>query len=257
MTLLLGDTGKTQIGPLKSFVISPGTARETLLGTALTLPTTEPATAQVSFTVQASDLPTISPSVPMLYNAALQASGKIGAVASVVSYRVLKNGVSVAQASGASAVATQFWSHTHWRTFDVQVGDVLEIKYWAAQADVTLDFYGLIIYPSQPDITKRGTILKDLAITNMTTLPAFATTFTVANSQSMVFYPFAATNVNYTNSIANITFLSILSNSTYGLFRHSSPELNGAVTTQYVNATLRQMQKQYYPQNISFREVLR
>lgn len=255
MSLLIGDTGKSQIGPLKSFVITPGTGRDTLLGTALTLPTTEPATAQVSFTVQSSDLPTISPSVPMLYNAALYVSGKIGAAASVINYRVLKNGVSVAQAAGASAAATQFWAHSHWRTFDVQIGDVLEVKYWAVQADVTLDFYGLVVFPSQPDVTKRGTLLKDLTLTNILSTPNLSTV-TVTNSQSFTLYPFAATNINYSNGITNLTFLATSLNTTYGLFR-TSLEVFGASTTQNVNATTRPTQKQLYPSQISFREVLR
>jgi hypothetical protein len=262
MTLLLGDTGKSQIGSLKTFTITPPTAKETLLtgGSILTLPTTEPGTSQVIYTVQASDLPTISPNVPMKYNAALVCSGKVGAAASVINYRVLKNSVSVAQAAGASALATQFWTHTHWRTFDVQVGDVLEVKYWAAQADVTLDFYGMHIIPSQPDVSKRGTILKDLYLSTSTDPTFVVSTLGVATLQYYL-SPFTAaggTTNDITPGTANdYTFLCICLNPTYGLFRIAGGERNTASTNQGVNATARQVQKQIYPKIISFREVLR
>lgn len=257
MSLQIGDTGKSQIGSLKSFVISPGTARETLLGTALTLPTTEPATAQVSFTIQTSDLPTITGNALMKYNPALYISGKIGAVASVINYRVLKNGVSVAQAAGASATATQFWAHTHWRTFDVQVGDVLDVKYWAAQADVTLDYYGLIVYPSQPEVSKRGTILKDLVLDSVTNGASFITSGVAANNSSNFFIlPTTTTAVSVGLNVLT-SFPALIPNSSFGLFRNNAADLFGTATTQNINATTRQIQKQLYPQTISFREVLR
>lgn len=256
MSLLIGDTGKAQIGLLKSYTITPGTARETLLtgGSILTLPTTEPATAQVSFTVQSSDLPTITGNAPMKYNASLVCSGKIGVAASVINYRVLKNSVSVAQAAGASAAATQFWSHSHFRTFDVQVGDVLEVKYWAVQADVTLDFYGLIIYPSQPLVSKDGTILKDLAFGNTTTNPVFATATTVQAFSNYYTFPSSVNNIAFTG---NQTYAAIGYNANNGAYKTGQADAQAATTNQYVNATQRQIYKQYYPQIISFREVIR
>jgi hypothetical protein len=255
MSLLLGDTGKAQVSPLKTFTITPGAARETLLGTPLILPTTEPATAQVSFTVQSSDLPTITGNVPMKYNAVLYVSGKIGVAASVVNYRVLKNSVSVAQAAGVSATAAQYWTHTHWRTFDVQVGDVLEVKYWAVQADVNLDFYGLIIFPSQPIPYKQGAILKDLDFSTVINTPNFSTATTIAFTGSYYLFPFAnsATSIGVS---AAANFPAVIPNSTYGLFRNQYPEIT-VQTNQSVHATQRQIQKVWYPSTISFREVLR
>lgn len=258
MSLLIGDTGKAQIGLLKSYAITPGTARETLLtgGSILTLPTTEPATAQVSFTVQSSDLPTIPGNVPMKYNVSLVCSGKIGVAASVVNYRVLKNGVSVAQAAGASATATQFWTHTHWRTFDVQLGDVLDVKYWAVQSDVTLDFYGLIAYPSQPMLYKQGMILKDLTFSNVINSPTFTTTFSVPQIWNFFTYPLSVTTA-ISIGTGTTAYPAIVPNNTYGLFRTAQGENSASNTDQRVSATQRQMAAQYYPSNISFREVLR
>lgn len=258
MSLLLGDTGKAQIGTLKSFILSPGTARETLLtsGNIITLPTTEPTMSQVSFTIQSSDLPNISPSVPMKYNASIICSGKIGASASIVSYRVLKNGTSVVQQNMSSATATQFWTHSHWRTFDVTVGDIIEIKYWAVQSDVTLDFYGLIVYPSLPIVCKSGVVLKELDLANIASTPDFTTTFTINALGGLYLYPYS-TGSSW-NQTLNITLNALLPNMvvTNGLFRTQYGDIN-PTSTQLIHATQRQIQKQLYWQKITFREVLR
>jgi hypothetical protein len=65
MTVIRGDTGKVSVGTMKTFTLTQGTVTETLLSTPVTLPLTEPTTAQISLTVQNTDLFTISPIVPM------------------------------------------------------------------------------------------------------------------------------------------------------------------------------------------------
>lgn len=259
MALLLGDTGKGQIGSLKTFTITSATPRETLLtgGGVLTLPTTEPGTSQVIFTVQSSDLPTISPDVPMKYNASLIVSGKIGAVASIINYRVLKNSVSVAQASMANAASTQYWTHTHWRTFDIKVGDVLEVRYWAAQADVNLDFYGLLVCPSQPITHKPGAILKDVALSNVSLGVEFSTiTATNVGGSNFHLYPTTSSAISAAHNSA-ITYSVLMPNISFGLFRSNNSEQFAAVSNSNVNATQRQVQRQWIPLGISFREILR
>jgi hypothetical protein len=255
----LSTSRGNRVGSEKKFIITPGTLRETLLATPLTLPTAEPATAQISFTIQETDLPTISPKVPMQYFVNPVVSGKVGAAASTIAYRILKNGANVATITpGASAAATQFWTHNHWRLPDVKVGDVIDIKYWAAQADVTLDFYGLVVYPSQPEVAKRGAILRKLTFSNPITAPNFVTAFTVNNTAGYYLNPTTppAYNVIATNTNHPFEFPTIEFNSTYGLFRHGVGEGNGLPqTAQYANATTRQQQKNWFPQNISFREI--
>lgn len=181
---------------------------------------------------------------------------EIGTSASVINYRVLKNGSSVVQTSGASAAANQVWTHTHWRTFDVVVGDVLEIRYWAVQADVTLEFYGLIAYPSQPDVSKRGTILKDLALGSLLTTPNFTTATTTVQTGNFLIYPAPTTTASLSISGA-LTLSAIIPYTLYGLFRNTSGESNAASTNQAVHATQIQIQKLLFPSTITFREVLR
>lgn len=257
MTILWGDTGKASIGSLKTFTITPGTVRETLLGTPLILPTTEPATSQVIYTIQASDIPTISPIAQMKCNMTIVCSGKIGAIASIINYRVLKNGISIAQAAGTSATATQFWTHTHWRTFDVVVGDVLEVRYWAVQADVNLDFYGLLAYPSQPMPHKAGTILKDLSFLNTSNGGSFTTITPTISGLNYYVYPNNSSNYTVNHGSTAVVYPAIITPATTGLFRNANADVNGTQTVQVVNATNRTISKQTYPSTISFREVLR
>lgn len=255
MTTLWGDTGKAANGLLKSFSITAPTPRETLLGTPSTLPTTEPATAQVSFTVQTSDLPTITPNVPFKANASIVCSGKAGATASTISYRVLKNGVSQLTATAASTTAANFWTHTYWQGFDVQVGDVLEVKLWASTSDAYLDFYGLIVAPSQPEVSKRGTILRDLTFSTMlANTNAFSNTL-AANIAQSVLYP-CNTTLGSINVATNVPYLYVIPFPSFGLFRNSVGDAAGTTSIQNV-AGSRTYQKVVYPLSFSFREVLR
>jgi hypothetical protein len=259
LTVLWGDTGKVAYGALKSFTITGATPRETLLGTPLVLPTTEPASGQITWTIQSSDLPTITPNAPMKFNASLVCGGKVGATAATISYRILLNGTSVVQSSGASATATQFWGHTHWRTSNVQVGDTIEIRYWSNQTDTNLDFYGLIVYPSQPSIIKLGTILSPLNISSVSNGANFVSAgLAINNTQAFVIYPYNSNQgvtylvaINF-NAIAPSLVTAVLYKLSSG-----SGENASAITQQFVNATQRQYQKQWFPTTISFREILR
>lgn len=245
-----------RVGSKKTFTITPGTVRETLLGTPLTLPTAEPTTGQFSYTIQASDLPTISPIVPMKFNAALYASGKIGAAASALNFRILKNGVNVFTGPTASAAATNMWGHTHWRTFDVREGDLLEVRYWAAQADVILDFHGLIVYPAQPVVSKQGTKLEGISLSAMSSGPNFAATINTLTTNPIYVYPLdsATTGQFMSFSVAFTLPVFVPMNGGF-LFKTTYADATGVNTFQYLHATRRDIQKQWFPQTISFREI--
>lgn len=246
------------LGPLKTFTITSGTARETLLGTPETLPTTEPGTGQFSYTIQQSDLPTISPSVPMKYNAFVVVSGKAGATAAAISYRVLKNGISqaTAQVGTTNGTANQFWCHTHWRTSDVVVGDVIEVKYWSSTSDAYYDFRGLVVAPTQPDCSKRGTVLRDLKwSTVLSSLNPFTTGFTVANAAASAVFPSTTSSVSI-NVATNTPWGTVLPWTTYGLFKNSQGDNNSTTYVGSSNATARNMQKMLFPTLFSYREVI-
>lgn len=100
--------------------------------TAVALPTTEPATPQVRYTVAEADLPTLNMTVESKVIAALMYAAGYNAISSPVTlyWRMLKNGASVAVGS-ALVDASYSWTLNAY-FYNVAVGDVLDIKLWAS-----------------------------------------------------------------------------------------------------------------------------
>lgn len=269
MTVLWGDTGKIAYGTLKTFNIQCATPREVSLGS-ITLPNTEGITNQASFTVQQTDLPIITPSpVSMKYVACIITSGRCVTGANV-NYRIFKNGSSVTTTFGATT-ANNYWSQNHWRWFDVQAGDVLEVRHWSNQTDTTLDYACLMIYPGNVVLSKINTILKDLTFTigtsSSTPTPTGAgvRTVLISNTGNGNFAVASNTTIATGNGLFGIsvttgtppTFPAIVSSS-LGIFRVTNGgDASGTATTVNNHATNISIQKNGVPASISFREVLR
>ena len=119
------------------------------LDTPEALPTSEPATAQVSMTVASSHLATWSPFVLEHIDCAiLYAAGQNTSDSAItVYYRVEKNGASIATGSG-SVPASNFYTWSHFRFPDVQVGDVLTCKLWASASGCNWRKKALVTWPS-------------------------------------------------------------------------------------------------------------
>lgn len=270
MPIQWGERDNAVIGTLKTFTITPAIPRETLLGSPLTLPTSEPATAQIAFTLQQSDYPTISPFAPMRFNPCIHASGKAGAVVTgSIFYRVSKNGVSIALASLASVAIGNFYGINFWRFLDAQPGDLLEVKLWAPSAtDVTLDFWGLIVYPTQPITSRQATLLKDVKFSSWsqgstnganTINPSFSTiTPSWSQQWSSLFYPDSSGSFSISSfGSPSVGFNYLCPYSTYGLFRDAQGDNSPTAVEIRANATQRQFAKQCFPISFSYREVLR
>lgn len=185
MTVLYGDTGIVNTGPLKTFTLTMAAIRETLLpaGSEIALPTgTEPAAATpscISYTIQASDLPVVSPSAySMKYTPFLVCSGKnTGVGSAIVKYSVYKNGVAVVtNQAGTAITVNNFWTQTHYRWLDVQVGDVIEVRCWADIAGVNLDYFNLVVYATRIELTQALYVLDlEVPISNGNGMPTMAT----------------------------------------------------------------------------------
>lgn len=263
MTILTGDTGLVSVGTLKTFNITMATPNETLLasGSEIALPTAEPAggaAGSVQITVQASDLPTIDPTPYSTKSTAfLILSGKnTTAGALTISYSVYKNGVSVATTT-QSVAANNFWTHTHYRFYDVVPGDILEGRVWCATAGLNLDYYALVVYPTRMDLTKSATV-QDL---NCTVVLPTLTKGTPGASVTGLWniYPSNVTNAGVGLQVfANFPSLCIRS------------DLNGFATGRPTNGDVQvssnvavhatnhpSFARNYYPSVISFREVSR
>jgi len=131
---------------------------ETLLETPVALPTSEPGTAQISYTLASGHMPVWSPfELEHIKTAVLYAAGKnTSGSAITVYYRVLKNGVSVATGSG-SVAAGYYYTWSHYRFLDVVVGDVLSCKLWASSADMKWDYKAVLVWPTR--IGPKGRLL--------------------------------------------------------------------------------------------------
>lgn len=256
MTVQWGDTGRASIGSLKSFTLTQGTPRETLLGSPIILPTTEPTTSQVSWTIQQSDLPTITPSVSMGNAVNLIVAGKVGASASTVNYRILKNGVSVSTGSASSVSANYYWCHNHFRVNNVQVGDVLEVKSWASTSDCGLDFYALVLWPIQPELYNRSKspILKDVSFTVTGGASLVSSGLSIYSTAGMYIWPTTSTYAGiYTSS--NVTYPTMIPFQNYYIYSLNYGENTTNYTYTTSNTTSRQYVKNCFPSQISFREI--
>lgn len=257
MSVLTGDSGKSVAGVLKTFNFTYPIPREDLQGTPQILPTTEPATSQCIYTIQQSDLPTITPTPKSVkWTVGIVTSGKAISTATP-NYRILKNGASVTTAAGSSVAANNFWALTHWRWLDVQVGDVLEVRLWSTVSDTNYDYSAIFVYPTNVVLTPPNVMTKDVTIVSSNTASPSLTqgTPSVSNFGSLCVFPTTS------------TFTAGLGASTYTLpvyMPHPTQGfckvVNGDTSASGVgnHATSHPLyQKNSAPISISFREMLR
>jgi hypothetical protein len=172
MTVLWGDTGKVSTGTLKTFTINTPSARETYLSSSpVTLSTSEPATAQVSFTVGNNDLPTLTPSPVFMGNAPIiHVAGK-AVTACTLTYKTFINGTQMATGTNAVTAGNNWtYSFVNTQSVNAQVGDIIEVKLWSTQTNTQLDYYAFTMYPTKVALSKPNTILKDLTFTTDTVI---------------------------------------------------------------------------------------
>ena len=136
MSRVMGPRGPLMYSPRTDSLTYPA-AQETYDAAGTALPTSEPATSQIIYTITSADLPvSTDKTASMKFTAFLYGGGKNnGASSATVYYRILKNGTSVA--SGSSAVNTNYYYTVNcYQLYDVKVGDVIEIRLWASAATV-------------------------------------------------------------------------------------------------------------------------
>jgi hypothetical protein len=172
---------RTSVQPsLKNLAFTyPESISETLLGTPETLPTSEPSTPQVSYTVQQSDLPTMSlQPFSLKWIGAVFGGGKF-VTAGNVYWRMKKNGDSVATGNDAVSANNYYTLSAYFR--DVVVGDVLELAIWSNQSDSTFDYHaGTHVHPTRLVPHARWTFYKELSMAAVLDYP----TLTSGNPQN-------------------------------------------------------------------------
>lgn len=257
MTVLWGDTGKVSLGTLKKFDITLATPRETLLGTPVALPTTQPGTPQISLTVGGSDLPTISPSpISTSYTAMVYTGGRnTDAASQTVNYQIYKNGSSVATGSQTGLVSNNYWTHNYPSFFGIVDGDVITVSLWATSVNVNYDYYAIIIMPTRIQLAPPNVILKDLYYGGFSIPTLTMGTPSTYTTGSWKITP-SSIGTMFDLSIAT-TFPAYISHATYGLGRTDQGDATTSVGIQTNTTNRPRYATNRVANSITFREVLR
>jgi hypothetical protein len=229
------------------------TPQETLQGSPTTLPTTEPGSGseQVSYTVQTADLPTFSFAVKsQVWLAILFGAGKV-ATAATISYRMQKNGASVA--TGTKSVSLNQYYTIGCYFYNVAVADVLTISLWSTQTDSNWDYNAYQIHPSR--IIPFNSNLFPYTVNTVGLHPIL--TVITPSTYTTVLAKFCVISNTYVIAFStSISIPLIQVDPTYGLFETGYGDAtypNGAGTMS--SATLRYFQLNYIPTSISFRNL--
>ncbi|MCW3994592.1 MAG: hypothetical protein NWE98_00375 [Candidatus Bathyarchaeota archaeon] len=241
----------------KTLTISLQTPQETLQSTPVALPTSEPSAGneQITYTVQNADLPTFNVSPAMkVWVANVIAAGKF-VTAGTLSYRMKRNGVSVATGTG-SVNANLFYTRL-FCFFNVQVGDVLKIALWSNRSDSNWDYNAFFVYPTRLTLNLKNRLLMNVTYSNIQ-----AVSLSLGNphiSNNAVSY--LVHDDTLSTSIAEgqtITFLYNGKTNNYGLFRISHGDYVNAdgSPTHFTDATYRPAYwREDLPTQITFRAL--
>lgn len=205
-----------QYSGLHTLTITMQTPQETLQGTPTTLPTSEPSPGneQISYTMASGDLPAFSiPMLSQVWVPVVVGAGKV-VTAATISWRIKKNGTSVA--TGSSAVAAGYYYTATGYFYSANVGDVLTMSLWSNQTDSNWDYNGYQVAFTRLIPDKLN--LYSLSFSSLTTL----TPFTQGNpindgNNNPYFYVSSVPYAVQFSSAMSFTFIQL--NSTYGLMR--------------------------------------
>ncbi|MEM3623437.1 MAG: hypothetical protein QXR76_06695 [Candidatus Bathyarchaeia archaeon] len=200
---------------LKTLNITYQTPQETLLGTPETLPTSEPATPQIGYTVQSSDLPSLSFNVYSKKWVALVIGAGKFVTAGNIYWRMKKNGSSVYY-NYASIPANSYYTVRAY-FLDVAVNDILELALWSNVSDSNWDYKAYQIHITQIVPFRKPTILKPCNFASLTSVP----NLTLGNpygSGTQGLYP-VSDDLVLQNIIAAKNFNVLYAALTYGICR--------------------------------------
>ena len=214
-----------KVQPLKTCNITSYGQYTTLSGgSILTLPNAEPGTAQVSYTVTSTMLPTYAGDLPALMtNGGFLNVGCInnGASGRTLNWRVKRNGVSIGTGSQSITASNkgilQFYSLVG--ANKINIGDVLEIFLWCTESatDMQLIQYALSVIP----VAFRPVNNMNKVITNVsfafvnTTLTNFVNNASINTQYGLL--PMSGTSSTGIQTSGTLSQLITSENSLYGV----------------------------------------
>ena len=191
------------------------TPLETLLSVPETLPTSEPVTPQIGYTVATIHLPTFDiPPYRKIWIACLYGAGYFPS-AGVLYWRMKKNGVSVA--SGTASVPAGYYYTVNAFFYDVAVGDLLELALWSSVTDSNWDYKAYQVQVTRVILFNKPRLLFPCNFAVLSAQP-FLSLGTPHVTVTVALYP-----CNDDKALTGITsgtvFTSLYVGDIYGIFR--------------------------------------
>jgi hypothetical protein len=212
MSIIYGTREAATIGVPSQITITYPTPRETLLETPIALPTSEPGSPQITFTVIEDDLPVLSGAAlsDVTLIPAFFAGGTNEAETANIHYaRVFKNGVEVG-APNTACDGEPLWTYSFYLFADIAVGDVVTISLWADSAGLTYDYAAMAIMISRPDVASGGDILLNVAYNDVSNYPALTLgdpgVFSATNAFSVASGPSLSASVDTDRAFGVLEF---------------------------------------------------
>jgi hypothetical protein len=243
-------------GSLKALTTTIQSPSENLQGTPTTLPTSEPGTPQISYTVASGDLPTFSMGhYSQVWIAVLVAAGK-AVTAATINWRMKKNGSSVNTNSFSVAANTYYTINAFF--YDISVGDVLAIALWSNKTDSNWDYNAYQVRPTRIILKSTLPVYVPFNIVTMVTHPTLVQGNPGVQAAYGMYLYHEDSFTLYKNTSAAVTFASLHPAGTYGFFRcYALGDMgnpNNAATS--TSATYRPYyQTEYIPVVVTMREL--
>jgi hypothetical protein len=170
------------------------------------------------YTVQQSDLNVISPIANIgLIAPLVWLAGKFDATAGTISYRLLRNGVSLATGTTASITANYYYTlnivNTNWTlpTNDsLKAGDVIEVRLWCSQPNTTLLYSAIGFYPSRLRLSNSPVVKDVYWLGNASPVPTQGITPSLAGDAFYVYTGQYYTTTRGTGVFSNYVMGNIL-----------------------------------------------
>jgi hypothetical protein len=197
MPVIFGTREIATIGAARTLTITYPTPREDLLEVPITIPTSEPGSPQITWTILEADMPALSGAaltditpIPAFF-----VGGTNDTTTPNVHYaRLFKNGVEVGF-TDRECDGEIFWTYSLYEFAGVAPGDVITLKLWADAEGLTYDYTALAVMVSRPNIAEDGDILFNVAYTGVTQYPSLTlgdpSMYSITNDFLVTSGPFA------------------------------------------------------------------
>lgn len=174
------------VGPYQTCNITLGTKRETA-GSDTSLPTSEPGSPQVSYTIQSSDCPTVTGALSHTLNCIIFISGRnTSGSARTINVKGFIDGVEAI--TGNQSINTNQYFTAEIPFSNVSVGDVITVKIWSSGTTTTYYYSAIAVFTGSVTLCKEKEMLIDLNIPTITDFPTLASGNTPYKNGSSALY---------------------------------------------------------------------